>query len=135
MKLLGVTLDKDLNFSEHVSSICKTTSKRIAVLMRLRKLIPTTAKLQIYKAAIMPYFNYCSLVWHFCKGSDKNKLEQINERGLRAVFCDWGSSYAELLTKANMTTLYNIRLQSLDYQSTYNLRNSDFRRPRFNGFK
>ena len=48
MKLLGVTLNKDLNFSEHVSSICKTTSKRIGVLMRLRKRIPTTAKLQRY---------------------------------------------------------------------------------------
>ncbi len=53
--------------------------------MGFRKLIPTTAKLQIYKAAIMPYFNYCSLVWHFCKGSDKNKLERTNERGLRAI--------------------------------------------------
>ena len=62
MKLLGVTLDKESNFSNHVSSICKNTSKRIGVLMRLRKLILTTAKLYIYKAAIMPYFNYCSLV-------------------------------------------------------------------------
>ena len=65
MKLLGVTLDKELNFSNHVSTICKNTSERIGVLMRLRKLIPTTAKLYTYKAAIMPYFNYCSIVWHF----------------------------------------------------------------------
>ena len=81
MKLLGVTLDKDLNFSEHVSSICKTTSKKIGVLKRLRS---------IDEAAIMPYFNYCSLVWHFCKGSDKNKLKQTNERELRAVFLRLG---------------------------------------------
>ena len=90
MKLVGVTLDKDLNFSERVFSICKSTSKRIGILMRLTKLIPTTAKLQIHKAAIMPYFNYCSLAWHFCKGSDKNKLERTNERGLRAVFLRLG---------------------------------------------
>ena len=70
MKLFELTLDKELNFSNHVSSICKNTSKRIGVLMRLRKLILTTAKLYIYEAAIMSYFNYCSLVGHFCKAGD-----------------------------------------------------------------
>ena len=113
MKLLGVTLDKELNFSDHVSTICKNTSKRIGVLMRLGKLIPTTAKLYIYKAAIMPCFNYCSLVWHFCKASDRNKLERTNERGLRAVFCDWDSTYEQLLIKSNLTTLYNMWLQNI----------------------
>ena len=42
MKLLGVTLDKELNFSDHVSYICKNTSKRIRFFTRHRKLIPTT---------------------------------------------------------------------------------------------
>ena len=51
--------------------------------MRLRKLIPTEAKLQIYKKAILPQLTYCSLVWHFCKASDRKKLERVNERGLR----------------------------------------------------
>ena len=74
IKLLGVTLDNGLNFSEHVSTICKTTNRRIGVLMRLRKLIPITAKLQIYKSAVLPYFNYCSLVWHFCRASDRKKI-------------------------------------------------------------
>ena len=135
MKLLGVTLDKDLNFSEHVSSICKTTSKRIGVLMRLRKLIPTTAKLQIYKAAIMPYFNYCSLAWHFCKGSDKNKLERTNERGLKSSFFPL-QNIAIFMYKIIHKLLPNNILDLFEStQSTYNLRNSDFRRPRFDGVK
>ena len=41
LKLLGVTIDSKLNFSEHVSSACKMASQRIGVLMRLRNLIPT----------------------------------------------------------------------------------------------
>lgn len=44
-KLLGVTVDKDLHLSEHISTICKQASRLIGVLMRLRKLIPTEAKL------------------------------------------------------------------------------------------
>ena len=34
MKLLGVTLDKELNFSDHVSYICRNTSKRIRFFTR-----------------------------------------------------------------------------------------------------
>jgi len=56
--------------------------------MRLKNLIPTEAKLQLYKAAILPHLTYCHLTWHFCKASDRRKLERIQERGLRAVFKD-----------------------------------------------
>ena len=108
IKLLGVTLDKELNFSDHVSCICRNTSKRIRFFMRLRKLISTTIKLHIHKAAFVPYFNDGSLVWHF-KSSDRNKLERMNERGLRAVFCDENSTYEQILIKYNLTTLYNMR--------------------------
>ena len=36
LKLLGVTLDIKLNFSDHITSICKKASQRIGVLIRLR---------------------------------------------------------------------------------------------------
>ena len=68
--VLGVTIDKELYFSRHISIICTKLSKLIGVLMRLRKLIPTEAKLQIYKTAILPHLTYCNLVWHFCKATD-----------------------------------------------------------------
>ena len=45
LKLLGVTIDERLNFSDHISATCRKTSKLIGVVMRLRKLIPTEAKL------------------------------------------------------------------------------------------
>ena len=69
-------LDLDVRyFSDHVSYICRNTSKRIRFFTRLRKLISTKIKLHIYKAAFMPYFHDGSLVWHFSKSSDRNKLE------------------------------------------------------------
>ena len=154
LKLLGVTVDKDLHFSEHISAICKKASRLIGVLMRLRKLIPTEAKLQIYKTAILLQLTYCSLVWHFYKASDRKKLERVNERGLRAVFCNWNLSYNNLLKRANLTSLYNRHLQDIvifmfkvkhkllpknilnlfsETPSNYHLRNSDFCIPKVSG--
>ena len=112
IKLPGVVFDNGLQFSEHVSQICTRTSRKIGVLSCLKNLIPMTAKPAIYKAAILPHFNYCSLVWHFCRASDR-KLERLDERGLRVVFKDWSASYDDQLGRTNMTSLFNNRLQDI----------------------
>ena len=113
LNLLGVTIDSKLNFDHHISNVCKKASQSIGVLMRLKNLIPTEAKLQLCKAAILPHLTYCHLTWHFCKVSNRRKLERIQERGLTAVFKDRLSSYEKLLAKADILSLYNRRLQDI----------------------
>ena len=113
IRLLGVNIDCQLTFKEHISDISKKASQRVGVLMRLRNLIPTIAKLQLFKAAILPYLTYCCTVWHYCRGSDARKLEHVQERGLEAVFCDWNTPYKQLLDWAGLPTLTNRRLQEI----------------------
>ena len=55
LKLLGVTIDCNLNFNVHISNICKKDSQRIGVIMRLRNLIPTEAKLHLYSYSPSSY--------------------------------------------------------------------------------
>ena len=109
LKLLGVLIERNL-FSNHISTICKKAGMQVSILMRMRNTISIKVKLRIYKTATLQYLTYSSLVWHFCRGSDRRKLERVNERGLRTVFCDWRSSYDELSARARMTSLYNRRL-------------------------
>ena len=85
LKLLGATIDCSLNLSVLINSVCKKASQRIGVIMRLRNLIPTEAKLHLYKAAILPHLTYCHLVKHFCRASDTHRSERVQEGGLRAV--------------------------------------------------
>ena len=158
IKLLSVKVDEQLNFNGHISELCKRTNKHVVVLMRLRNLIPEKAKLQIYKPAILPYLTYCHLSWYFCQALNRRKLEQVQELALQAVFNAGVLSYEQLLTIANLLSLYNRRLQGISQlifkvrnnlvpscirnlfssnadSKTYNLRNSDFKIPRFNTFK
>ena len=130
LKLLKVTLDPKLNFSDHITSICKKASQRIGVLMKLRNLIPMKSKLVLFKSAILPYctvLTYCHLVWHFCKSSDTRKLERPQERGLRAVLRDYNASYEQLPRRADLPTLLNRRLEdicTLMYEVKHKLRPS-----------
>ena len=66
IKLFGVHLDSELNFSEHISSVCIKTSHQTGVLRRLKKLIPTHSELQLYKAAMLLQLT-CSTIWPFCR--------------------------------------------------------------------
>ena len=79
-------LRNNLRFDEHISSISKKSAQRVGVLMRLRNLIPTQTKLQLYKAAVLPYLTYCHLIWHFFRASDSRRLGRIQERALRAIY-------------------------------------------------
>ena len=111
--LLGVTIDEHVNFRIHIGNICKKASKQVGVLTRLRNLIPTQAKLQIYRSAILPHLTYCHTVWHFCRASGSRKLERVQERALRAVYCNRTALYEKLLKTAGQPTLQNRRLQDI----------------------
>ena len=80
LELLGPILDFKPNFTDHISSICKKACQRMGVLMQLRNLIPISAKLVMFKTAILPYLTYCQLVWHFCKASNSHKIKD-SKRG------------------------------------------------------
>ena len=137
----------------NLSNWKRTNKQRHNMIMRLRNLIPTEAKLNLFKAVILPHLTYGYLAWHFCRASDTRRLERVQERGLRPAFKDKQSSYQLLLVKAKLPTLYNRRLQDifilmykvkhnlcprticdmfLTNSHTYNLRQKDFCQSIFN---
>ena len=64
LKLLGVNIDQHLNFSDHIKYISMKSSQKVAVLSRLRNLIPEKPKLQLFNSSILLHLTCCSLVWH-----------------------------------------------------------------------
>ena len=45
LKHLGATIDSKMNFNDHISTVYKKASQRVGVIMKLRNLTPTAAKL------------------------------------------------------------------------------------------
>ena len=113
LKILGVDLDDEMNFSRHISEIYKRSSQKVGVILRFRNLIPAKAKLGLCKSSVISQLTYCHTVWHFWRASDRRKLSRVQERALRAIFNTKADSYEELLSRANLSTLYNRRLQDI----------------------
>ena len=59
VKLLGITIDNELNFNEHVSNICDKVSQKLHILARVAVFINTDKLKILMKAFIESQFNYC----------------------------------------------------------------------------
>ena len=113
VQVLGVIIDSKLNFSLHVSSMCKKAARQLNALARISNYLDESARRIIYNSFVSSNFNYCPLVWHFCGVTNGNKVEKIQERCLRIIYKDYESSYDRLLDRANTTKLAISRLRIL----------------------
>ena len=113
MKLLGVDIDYQLNFYQHISNLCRKTGQQVNVLKRLSPFLSRLNKLKIFHTFILSNSNYCPLAWHFCSESNSKKLENIQERALRFVYDDFKVTYEELLNKANIPFLHIKRIRTM----------------------
>ena len=113
VKLLGVDIDFMLNFDSHIKSICKKAAQQLNILKRIGRNLCKLSRLTIFHTFILSNFNFCPLSWHFCSAANTKKIEKIQERALRYVYCDYTSSYDELLDKAKMPSLHIRRIRSM----------------------
>jgi hypothetical protein len=113
IKLLGVTIDKEFSFNDHIKNISSSAAKQINVLSRLSHVLSLPCKIKLLDAFILSNFNYCSLVYHNCKILDARKLENLFKRALRFVYMDFTSNYKELLVKSERSPLYVIRQRTM----------------------
>ena len=65
-KLLGVKVDYELNFNEHVSSLRKKASQKLNAISRIASCMTFDQRRLILKNFfITSHFSYCPIVWMF----------------------------------------------------------------------
>ena len=61
VKLLGVTIDKELKFDKHFSKICSKASRKLTVLARMSKFLTFEKRKTIFKTFVELQFNIVHL--------------------------------------------------------------------------
>jgi hypothetical protein len=112
VKLLGVTVDSQLNFDKHISEICKKASQQLNILKRIGKYLNRLGRLTIYYSFILSNFNYCPVIWHFCNEKNTKTIEKTQERALRFIYEDYENTYENLLKKSKLPSLKIRRLKT-----------------------
>ena len=113
VKLLGITIDRKLDFNEHVSKICKKVSSKLHALARVANLMSQEKLRLLMKSFIESQFSYCPLVWMFHSRTLNNRINRLHKRALRLVYKDSNLTFDELLRKDNSFSIHHRNLQKL----------------------
>ena len=62
-KFLGVIIDDKLSWKEHISHINGKINRGIGILYKLRNVLTQRWRIKLYNTFVLPYFNYCNIIW------------------------------------------------------------------------
>ena len=112
-KLLGITLDSDLQFDKHISDLCDKVSKNINALCRVAGYMSLEKRRIVMKTFVESQFSYCLLIWMLHSRTLNNEINRLHERALRSVYSDYKSSLNTLLEKDGSFLIHNRNAQNL----------------------
>ena len=108
--LLGITIDSNLTFENHIRNICKKASQKLNALARITPFMSIQKRRTIMKSFVTSQFSYCPLIWMF---RSRRLNNSIHERALRIAYQDNTSAFQELLNKDNSVSIHHRNLQVL----------------------
>jgi hypothetical protein len=61
--LLGLTINHNLSWEEHIDRVVRKVNGKLALLRRIKGCLPLVSRNMFTSAHILPYMDYCSTVW------------------------------------------------------------------------
>ena len=98
-KVLGLVIQDNLKWNEHISLMVNKASKRLHILRVLKRGgIPSCELILIYYALVRSILEYCCIVWHDSLPVYLTDIiERVQKRTLKVILP--GMSYYEALTE------------------------------------
>jgi putative NIF3 family GTP cyclohydrolase 1 type 2 len=107
-KFLGVMIDEDLNWKNHINHVKTKLSKSIAILCKAGKVLNENVMRILYCSLVLPYLLYCIEVWGNTYKTYLNTLILLQKKAIRIV------SGADYLDHTNCLFLRNNLLKFND---------------------
>ena len=114
VEVLGITIDRNLNFKGHIKNICRKADQKLSALLRISSPINTDKKSLLYKSMIKSQFAYFLLIWMFCFRQSNDLINKVHERALKLIYQD--NSYFEVLLEKQHN--FSIRQRNLQVLMT-----------------
>jgi len=102
VKFLGVLIDCNLNFNEHVDMVCGRVSRAIGAVRRIRCYITDNVLTTLYYSLIYSHLTYGILSWGNSSEGNINRIERLRLRYVRLYNVDGGD-------QVNQQTLLDFR--------------------------
>ena len=85
VKYLGIILDNQLLFKQHIKMLESKLSRYVGIIFKLKSFLPKYILSKIYYAFIHSYLNYGLIIWGATPASNLSKLCRIQNKALRVI--------------------------------------------------
>ena len=85
IKFLGIILDKNLNFKQHLSNLCLKLSRVIPLLLKVKHFAPVEILRNLYYAHIYPHLSYCNPIWSTTYPCHLYNLNVLHKKTVRIM--------------------------------------------------
>lgn len=82
---LGLTIDNKLTWKPHIDSICRTISRNIGVINKVKCYFPSSTLLMLYSSLILPYLNYGIIAWGHTYSTYLDRILLLQKKALRII--------------------------------------------------
>ena len=84
-KLLGLTIDNNLSWANHITNICNQISKKVFVLSRIKHILNPQSRKLYFFAHIQSIIDYASTIWDNCSDINLKPLRSLHRRSLKLI--------------------------------------------------
>ena len=144
-KFLGVIIDTNMNFKNHINYVTNKIAKHAGILYRIKDCMPPKTRITYYNSFVLPYLNYNIIHWGSTNVTHLNPLIVVQKRIIRTMAdADYLAHTPPLFRKfglLNVVDLYKFqaivethkKIQKGAYKIEHNVntRNRNLSKPKF----
>ena len=105
-KHLGLTIQNDCKWGTHINTIVQKVTCLLSFLKSYKDRLLRKSLNQMYKAFILPHFDYADIIYDNCTTGQSESLEKLHLEGIRIIIgAVKGTSHEKLYKESGYTTL------------------------------
>ena len=109
IKFLGIIIDQGLTWKHHIKEIEKKVSKNVGVIIRAKRVLNKEALHLLYCSLVLPYLQYCVLIWYATYKAKTSKLAKLQKKVIRIIDnADRSAHTSPVLKKLNVLYLEDL---------------------------
>ena len=106
-KILGVFVDNNLTWSNHIKHLTKKITSNIWLLSKIKKFLSQTQRVQFYKSYIQPHIDFCNIVWGSSSEANKLKIFRLQKTACRVILDYNVENSNEAMSSLKILSIYD----------------------------
>ena len=108
-KYLGVQIDNQLKWKDHISKVSSKVVRAIGYIKYARKFLPRETLRMLYLGLVEPHFRYCCAVWGSCGTVLRQEIEKLQNRAVRIItFSPYNAQASPLLKHLKLPSIQDM---------------------------